>query len=82
MKETIYLVCDASGVRKMSKRIPKTKTGQAIVKVLVGVDSRIFMPPPMATVELNVDMPSVALDRHTLVVQNEGVFSVPHKEQA
>lgn len=82
MKETIYLVCDASGVRKMSKRIPKIKTGQATIKVLVGVDNRVFMPPPTATVELNVEIPTVSLDRRALAVQSEGVFSVPRKEQA
>lgn len=71
MKETIYLTCDANGVQKMTKTPPKTKPGQAIVKVIVGIDNRVFMPPPMAEATLNVVLPMTLMDHRTVAVTQE-----------
>jgi hypothetical protein len=71
MKETIYLVCDATGVRKMYKIPPKVKPGQVAVKVIVGIDDRVLMPPPMAEVKLNVELPIPEINRrNTAIVQD------------
>ena len=74
MKDTIYLVCDNFGVQKMSKKVPKLKSGQAAVKVLVGIDNRVFMPPPMAEVKLDVEIPQTAIDRRTVTVVQQEVI--------
>ena len=68
MKEVIYLVCDANGVRKMEKTPPKVKAGQVAVKVIVGIDDRVMMPPPMAEVKLNIELPVPELNRRNMAV--------------
>ncbi len=73
MKETIYLVCDALGVQKMMKKPPRSKPGQAVVKVIVGIDDRAFRPPPMAEATLNVEIPALPMDRRTVAVTQEGM---------
>lgn len=71
MKDTIYLICDTNGVRKLVKNPPRVKPGQVAVKVLVGIDDRAMMPPPMAEVKLNVELPIPELNRRTMAVLQE-----------
>ena len=71
MKDTIYLICDTNGVRKLAKTPPRVKPGQVAVKVIVGIDDRVMMPPPMAEAKLNVDLPVPEMNRrNTAVVQD------------
>lgn len=71
MKDIIYLICDTKGVTKMVKNPPRVKPGQVAVKVLVGIDDRAMMPPPMAEVKLNVDLPVTELNRRNMAVVQE-----------
>lgn len=68
MKDTIYLICDATGVQKLKHNPPRLKKGQVAVKVIVSVDGRVFMPPGIAEVKLGVELPIPTLDRRTVSV--------------
>ncbi len=58
MKEGIYLVMDASGVRRMTKKPPALASGELAVRVLVTLPDEAFLRH-FAELELEVDPEAV-----------------------
>jgi hypothetical protein len=48
MKDTIYLVADKYGVRRMTKKLPSTYRGETIVKLAVTLPPEAFEPPTLS----------------------------------
>ncbi len=57
MKKEIYLRIDGNGNYAITRRLPKTRIGEAIIKLILN-----YTPPKIYTLEYNIPTPSIPTD--------------------
>ena len=57
MKKEIYLRIDGNGNFVITRRIPKTRIGEAIIKLILN-----YTPPKIYTLEYNIPTPDIPTD--------------------